>query len=83
METSSRWTDSTGCEHLVAKKGGQNTKGLSIGRIDAYQRDVENLINRRCMGVSTRYLMNYFGWARRISQHKPFSGELLSALLAA
>lgn len=72
-----------GCEHMVAKKGGQNTKGLSIGRIDAYHRDVENLINRRCMGVGTKYLMNYFGWARRITQHKPFGGDLLAEMLAA
>ena len=77
----------TGCEHIVAKKRGQtvhgeNTRGLSIGRIDAYHRDVENLINRRCMGVGTRYLMNYFGWARRITQHKPFGGDLLAEMLA-
>lgn len=71
-----------GCEHMEAKKGGLNTKGLSIGRIDAYHRDVENLINRRCMGVGTRYLMNYFGWARRITQHKPFGGDLLAEMLA-
>lgn len=77
----------TGCEHIVAKtklKGTQqgNAKGLSIGRIDAYHRDVENLVNRRCMGVSTRYLMNYFGWARRITQHRPFGNDLLGELLA-
>jgi len=72
-----------GCEHIVAKKGGQNTKGLSIGRIDAYHRGVENLINRRCMGVGTCYLMNYFGWARRITQHKPFDGDLLGEMLGA
>jgi len=76
----------TGCEHIVAKKRGQtvhseNTRGLSIGRIDAYHRDVENLINRRCMGVGTRYLMNYFGWARRITQHKPFGQELMGELM--
>lgn len=72
-----------GCEHIVAKTGGHNTSGLSIGRIDAYHRDVENLVNRRCMGVSTRYLMNYFGWARRITQHKPFGNDLLAEMLAA
>lgn len=44
---------------------------------------VENLINRRCMGVSTRYLMNYFGWSRRITQHKPFGNDLLDELLGA
>ncbi|WP_374545525.1 hypothetical protein [Rhodoblastus sp.] len=33
--------------------GGANVAGLSIGRIDAYHRDIENLINRRCNGVST------------------------------
>jgi len=76
----------TGCEHIVAKKRGQtvhgeNTRGLSIGRIDAYHRDVENLINRRCMGVGTRYLMNYFGWSRRITQHKPFGGDWLGEML--
>ena len=70
------------CDHIVAKKGGQNATHLSIGRIDAYHRDVENLVNRRCMGVSTRYLMNYFGWARRITQHKPFGNDLLAELLA-
>jgi transposase-like protein len=70
-----------GCEHMVAKKGGANTRGLSIGRIDAYHRDVENLVNRRCMGVGTRYLMNYFGWARRITQHKPFGGDLLGEMM--
>jgi hypothetical protein len=71
----------TGCEHMVAKTGGQNAKGLSIGRIDAYHRDVENLVNRRCMGVGTRYLMNYFGWARRIAQHKPFGGDFLGEMM--
>jgi transposase-like protein len=76
----------TGCEHIVVKnkaKGihGANHRHLSIGRIDAYHRDVENLINRRCMGVGTRYLMNYFGWARRITQHKPFGNDLLSEML--
>ncbi|MBN8528985.1 MAG: IS1595 family transposase [Caulobacterales bacterium] len=70
------------CDHIVAKKGGQNATHLSIGRIDAYHRDVENLVNRRCNGVSTRYLMNYFGWARRITQHKPFGNDLLAELLA-
>lgn len=77
----------TGCEHIRAKVKNRNTaygnaSGLSIGRIDAYHRDVENLINRRCMGVSTRYLMNYFGWARRITQHKPFGPELMGELLS-
>jgi transposase-like protein len=72
----------TSCEHIVAKNGGPNTRGLSIGRIDAYHRDVENLINRRCNGVSTRYLMNYFGWARRITQHRPFGNDLLDEMLA-
>jgi hypothetical protein len=76
-----RVASQTGCEHMIAKKGKGNTGGLSIGRIDAYHRDVENLINRRCMGVSTRYLMNYFGWQRRITQHKPFGNELLRELL--
>ncbi len=77
-----RVAKATGCEHMVAKKGGQNAGGLSTGRIDAYHRDVENLINRRCMGVGTRYLMNYFGWARRITQHKPFGGDLLAEMLS-
>lgn len=72
----------TGCEHMVVKKGmGGNALKLSIGRIDAYHRDVENLINRRCMGVGTRYLMNYFAWQRRIAQHKPFGNNLLGELL--
>lgn len=71
------------CDHVIAKKGGHNTTHLSIGRIDAYHRDVENLVNRRCMGVSTRYLMNYFGWSRRITQHKPFGNDLLAEMLAA
>jgi transposase-like protein len=71
----------TGCEHMLAKKGTHNSRGLSIGRIDAYHRDVANLINRRCNGVSTRYLMNYFGWARRITQHKPFGNDLLAEML--
>lgn len=35
------------------------------------------------MGVSTRYLMNYFGWARRITQHRAFGDNLLTELLAA
>lgn len=78
-----RVAQQTGCEHMIAKTGGVNTRGLSIGRIDAYHRDVENLINRRCMGVGTRYLMNYFGWARRITQHKPFGNDLLAEMLAA
>lgn len=78
----------TGCEHIKAKVKNRNTAqgntaGLSIGRIDAYHRDVENLVNRRCMGVSTRYLMNYFGWARRITQHRPFGGDLLVEMLQA
>lgn len=60
-----------------------NAVGLSIGRIDAYHRDVENLVNRRCMGVSTHYLMNYFSWARRITQHRAFGDDLLTELLAA
>ncbi|MCE6949475.1 IS1595 family transposase [Cereibacter sphaeroides] len=75
-------TIQSGCEHIVAKgRQGHNAAGLSIGRIDAYHRDVENLINRRCMGVSTRYLMNYFGWARRMKQHKPFGNEWLVEML--
>ncbi len=83
-----RVAQNTGCEHIVAKTKGKsiqtgNAKGLSIGRIDAHHRDVENLINRRCMGVLTRYLMNYFGWSRRIMQHKPFGNDLLGELLAA
>jgi len=82
-----RVAQATGCEHITAKTKRKNTTagnaaGLSIGRIDAYHRDVENLINRRCMGVGTRYLMNYFGWARRITQHKPFGGDLLAEMLA-
>ena len=74
----------TNSEHIVAKQpGGANIRGLSIGRIDAYHRDVENLINRRCMGVSTRYLINYFGWARRITQHRPFGSGLMEEMMAA
>jgi len=78
----------TGCEHIKAKVKNRNTArgnavGLSIGRIDAYHRDVENLVNRRCMGVSTHYLMNYFGWARRITQHRAFGDDLFAELLAA
>jgi transposase-like protein len=79
-----RVAEQSGCEHMAVKKGaGGNALNLSIGRIDAYHRDVENLVNRRCMGVGTRYLMNYFGWARRITQHKPFGNDLLGELLAA
>ncbi|WP_287833651.1 transposase [Acidiphilium sp.] len=71
-------------EHILAKQpGGSNVAGLSIGRIDAYHRDVENLINRRCNGVSTRYLLNYFGWARRITQHQPFGAPLMEEMMAA
>lgn len=70
------------CDHVVAKTANRSTTHLSIGRIDAYHRDVENLVNRRCMGVSTRYLMNYFGWARRITQHKPFGNDFLQEMLA-
>ena len=68
---------------MVAGKGGSNTQNLSIGRINAYHRDVENLVNRRCLGVGTRYLMNYFGWQRRMAQRKPFGGDLLAELMAA
>jgi hypothetical protein len=71
---------------MVAKTGGHGadeTGELSIGRVDAYHRRDENLINRRFMGVGTRYLMNYFGWARRITQHKPFGNDLLGELLVA
>lgn len=83
-----RVAQQTGCEHIAAKTKLKTTqqgngKGLSIGRIDAYHRDVENLVNRRCMGVGTRYLMNYFGWARRITQHKPFGSDLMAEMLAA
>jgi transposase-like protein len=78
-----RVAQQTGCEHMIAKTGGQNARGISLGRIDAYHRDVENLVNRRCMGVGTRYLLNYFGWARRITQHKPFGNDLLAEMLAA
>lgn len=83
-----RVAQQTGCEHITAKVKRKNTvagnaKGLSIGRVDAYRRDVENLVNRRCMGVSTRYLMNYFGWARGITQHRAFGDDLLAELLAA
>ena len=74
----------TGSEHIVAKQtGGANIAGLSIGRIDAYHRDVENLINRCCMGVSTRYLINYFAWARRQKQHQPFGAGLMEEMMAA
>jgi len=74
----------TGCEHIRAKQpGGANVAGLSIGRIDAYHRDIENLINRRCMGVSTRYLLNYFAWARRQKQHEPFGAGLMAEMMAA
>lgn len=52
------------------------------GQSGADHRDVENLINRRCIGVGTRYLMNYFGWARRFTQHKPFGNDLLAEMLA-
>lgn len=74
----------TGCEHIRAKQpGGANVAGLSIGRIDAYHRDIENLINRRCMGVSTRYLLNYFAWARRQKQHEQFGSALMEEMMAA
>ena len=76
-----RVAEKTGCEHLIAKTGGTNARGLSIGRIDAYHRDVENLINRKCYGVGTRYLMNYFAWARRITQHKPFGQDLVGEMM--
>lgn len=69
------------CLHVIAKTKNRTRTHLSIGRIDAYHRDVENLVNRRCMGVSTRYLTNYFGWARRITQHKPFGNDWLGEML--
>lgn len=78
-----RVAKATGCQRITAKKGGQNARGLSIGRIDAYHRSVENLINRKCYGVGTRYLMNYFAWERRIAQHKPFGQELMGEMMGA
>lgn len=71
-------------EYIRAKQpGGANVAGLSIGRIDAYHRDIENLINRCCMGASTRNLMNYFAWARRQKQHQPFRSDLIREMMAA
>ena len=57
---------------------------MSIGRINAYHRDVENLVNRKCMGVSTRYLMNYFAWQRRIKVNAAsFGADLFGEMLGA
>ena len=62
---------------------GANSRHLSIGRINAYHRDVENLINRKCYGVATRYLMNYFAWQRRIKINPAsFGSELFGEMLA-
>lgn len=71
------------CEHIATTDAnGLNTGTMNIGRTNAYHRDVENLINRKCYGVSTRYLLNYFGWARRMSQKKPFGAGLFAEMIA-
>ena len=31
-----RVAQQTGCEHMIGKTGGRNTRGISIHRIDAY-----------------------------------------------
>jgi transposase-like protein len=77
--------DQSKCEHMTCGiTVGANSRHLSIGRINAYHRDVENLINRKCYGVATRYLMNYFAWQRRIKINPvSFGSELFGEMLAA
>jgi len=66
-----------GCVHIPA---GQSY--MNLNRINAYHTQIENLVNRKCLGVSTKHLSKYLAWARLMTQKAAFGEGLLEAVLA-
>ena len=55
---------------------------LGLGRVQANQRRLRELVDGRCLGVATKYLKNYLGWHRAMSR-AGFGGiDLLDHALA-
>lgn len=54
---------------------------LNLARINAYHRNLKDLINRDCRGVNTEYLPFYLGWARRCAQAGTFGKVIAREML--
>src|SRR5664279_2394105 len=49
---------------------------LGLGHVNAHHEQIKTLINRRCRGVSSRYLESYLGWHRAMMR-RGFDGLVL------
>lgn len=69
-----------GCKHIVEK----TTKGRfpRLAHINSYHTAIENLVNRKCLGVATKNLMKYFAWMRHITMKGAFGEGMLEMVLA-
>jgi hypothetical protein len=66
-----------GCEHIISK-----SKSGQVARLNAYHTGIENLVNRKCLGVATKHLMKYFAWMRHLTMRQPFGDGMLEMVLA-
>lgn len=75
-----RVAENFGCDHIVSRtKNGHHPK---IARLNAYHTFIENLINRKCLGVSTNHLMKYLAWATHSTMQRPFGDGMLAEVLS-
>ncbi len=60
----------------------RQTGRLGLGRVNAHHGKLKGLINGRCRGVATKYLVNYLGWHRAICRNGFNGTALLDRALA-
>ena len=66
-----------GCLHIKAGESHMN-----LNRVNAYHNNLEDLINRKCRGVSTKHLSKYLSWARLMTRKQPFGQGMAEMMLA-
>ncbi len=80
LEAYATVAQSIGCEHIVEKT--EKGRFPRLARINAYHTAIENLVNRKCLGVATKNLMKYFAWMRHATMKKAFGEGMLEMVLA-
>jgi hypothetical protein len=55
---------------------------LGLGHVNAHHNKLKVLVNGRCRGVATRYLVNYLGWHRAMCRAGFKGAALLDRALA-
>lgn len=70
-------------EALVRQVTARQEGRLGLERVNGHHERLKTFINRELRGVSTKYLSNYFGWARAMRRPGFSPPDLLQQAVAA